>query len=329
MNLLKSLFVLFSIATLGASTGSAQGGLLCPGQEAQELAPSGDGKVIFLVCGEIRPNKTGDQLTSSPSRYHAYRYEVASKRVEELIADADIQLFASPVGESFIAEVRGQKPRLVLVAPGHAIRELVANGMLPYGGVWNSDGTKFFFAADMTEEGEGFDTLGVLDVTTWVARTAHLHATSELLAYCPIKGRVLTQNWHNSSREYIDGADEYDEMGKYIGPSILAGPASANCKYSATWAGTHGPEDWAVYSDSRRPLARFSSTVLPVQFFGAWNPVYDELLTIEGEQKTDVYDLKQEKVIRSFVGGPYHWSSDGRSIAIFQNHKLVFETIAP
>ena len=265
----------------------------------------------------------------------------SGRRAELGKADGDIFVYAAPVGQEFAIAFSGGD--LLLVSGMQSLARVPGSHGSSWYGVWSRDADKFFFDAGATEVNgvpeisDGFNILGVLDVSSRQVTTSRLRSWTEHFAYCGSRSRLYFEHWPGHT--FPPGTDEYDDRGTYIGTSSVAGPLSANCRYSVMWPSAHGPTDWGVY-DTRSGVAVLEYKYdwgandyprdAPLRQFGVWNPRYDNLLTIRnfGAENTEVYDLDRRKMIRSFPGVWKHsWSADGNSLISVRNGRFIFEPV--
>jgi len=209
------------------------------------------------------------------------------------------------------------------------------------GGWWNPKTQTMIFESGWPQGEEGFNTLGLLDITTGKVVSVPVKEVSELVGICPTTGNLYTE--HRYPKDEL-GVDEYDSAGKFL--RAIHSPLavySSGCGYvlPLNAIGGHGPDDWGVFeASSGTRIMDFpwnEDGKSDLHWFREWNPHHDNLLLMystEASTKTDtidVLDVRERRVIKNWPhpegAPPIEWSSDGESVVTVRDHHVVFEPL--
>jgi hypothetical protein len=209
---------------------------------------------------------------------------------------------------------------------------------------WNRGANRVMFDSEPGRKTEGFDQLGILDISTGRVSRVKLRGSTEEVAFCVATGHFFTPHWYPELPRAETGVDEYDAEGNFIrsSKSPLA-VFSARCRYALPFSaiGRHGPDDWAVYDAlSGKRLMNFpwdESGKTDQHWFESWNPTHDHLLLMHsakagrGATTTDMVDVRQRRIVKSWPGEPGDpplvWSGDGNSVVTVRDRRIIFEPI--
>ncbi len=198
-------------------------------------------------------------------------------------------------------------------------------------GWWNAANQRVIFETAWSKDREGFNRIGLLNITTGETDSVDLKDTTELLTICAKTGRFYTESYESNEER----RDEYDSNGLFISRSVSPlAVYSANCRYVLPFAALppHGPGDWAVFdaaTGSKLMDFLWSDTDPDSHWFIAWNPQYDNLLLARSGNGWDVVHVGQRRNIRHFPGSdePVAWSGDGRATVTVRDRHIVFEAL--
>lgn len=209
---------------------------------------------------------------------------------------------------------------------------------------WNRGANRVMFDSEPGRKTEGFDQLGILDMSTGRVSRVKLRGSTEEVAFCGATGHFFAPHWYAGQPRAETGVDEYDAEGNFIrsSKSPLA-VFSARCRYALPFSaiGRHGPDDWAVYDAlTHERLMNFpwdESGKIDQHWFESWNPTHDHLLLMHsakagsGAATVDMVDVRQRRIVKSWPGPPgappLVWSGDGNSVVTVRDRRIIFEPI--
>ena len=307
--------------SLSQSTlGSHKYGLPC---EANQMAQSGDGGTVWVVCQ--------DSFTSSS----AYALDLASSETILLTKSTQglILLTAAPVDSRALLNI--PKSRIdgtwksFLYQGTHKIAELP----MIFPEAWSADASKIYVLIGGNLASDPWDNFGVFNLDDMRLSRRRIVPT-ENLHVCSTDGRLLAGDGRlkGDPVEYDLNLENPRRQ-----PTLLPGEFSATCRYIATGSTDHGPVPWQVIEVATgRRLFKFDFTAegKKEEFeFLSWNPKHDGILLRvvdhpvnadgDGPPSTlQVFDVERGCVAQSFenLGRLAEfttvWSSDGNSLVV-------------
>ena len=256
------------------------------------IAPSGDGKTVWVPCFVPSPGKP--YMFQSPSILYAL--DTATGRLRQVVKTVGaISVTPAPVGPRVVVVLQkeGSNGRAFLYdgsdGSGKRPEELPSVGT--YMLTWTSDARKILFSAGNSPnaQGDSWDILAAFDIERMFTSKAILSSPTEYIYVCPRTGHIFSEGqgdiFDKSGQLARQYAVENDANLHLVNPraAIPAGNFSAGCRYVATTPFWHGPIPWRIVNASTgKELYYFDNTFgesgKEEFVFESWNPKSDNLL---------------------------------------------------
>jgi hypothetical protein len=294
----------------------------------KEIAASGD-RYVGLTVDERPPGKQ-----TPTSDYVVYVLDTKTGQHRRIAQDG---MLLATRNDEFVYFEFGKSSKPVILIHGLDTRTFDIGEH--NGGWWNPKTATLILETGWPQAAEGFNTLGLLNVTTGAMAKVPVREISERVGICAQTGNFYTE--HHFQNDEL-GADEYDGNGKFI-RSIHSPLAiySSSCGYTLPFAvaGLHGPDDWGVFeAGSGTKLIDYpwvDDGKSDLHWFRSWNPRHDGLLLMYSTTAStrmdsiDAVDVSARKVVKSWPhpedAAPVEWSSDGDATVTVRDEHVVFE----
>jgi hypothetical protein len=310
--------------------------------QPDSIAASADGSTVWIACEE---KGNGSLKSDWVYRNWVYALDVTSGRIQKIsTGHGFVNFLPSPHGVDAVMTRLGEmhSKHALLLSGAKIVKELPIDWPI----AWNSEGTKLYFEAGSTSQGEAWDILGILHLNGMSIEKVQLTSAAEGIEVCAATGEIY-QGDPELDREGNLSFEVrvYDSNGKFLRKpaGIPSGRFSANCRYMATDDSFHGPGPWEIFDvEAGKRLELFPDpdhSGSSWQSFVAWNPRTENLYlrTLETPVKgsatetntvLQIADAATGKLVasRAESGEVVTWSSDGESVILAKDSKL---TIVP
>ena len=311
--------------------------------ESPTVAVAADGSGLWLACSrnwkEIKQAKKQGQPppAANASPTDVYWLDMATETREKIAsANADIRVIAAPTGSRALIVMPQQRSwgHAFLYEGKQRVKELPVDS---YFLLWSSDSQKVYFRAGSTVQADGWNILGVYDLSSGTITHVKLQEPTEILRVCPSSGKVYSAipqypGFAGSTVEYTDTVQFVQRIHAWMGAQFSAG-----CSYVASESGSHGLLPWAIY-DTTNGKKLFQFAADEDAKGGAfslvcWNPKHESVLLREHiseghEPLIEVFDVRSGRVLQTVPqSDSVEWSADGNSIIVANGASLNWSAV--